>query len=115
MRRVPWSRTSVLLSPKRRLALLVVVLVTIIGLDASRAPERQLTTAVAVGAIHLYQRTASPILDRCGLRCRFTPTCSHYAETVLRTHGIIGGTWRAARRIARCGPWTPAGTVDPPD
>ena len=70
---------------------------------------------MAVRAIHVYQRTLSPVLGACGLRCRFTPTCSHYAETVLRTHGIVVGTWRALGRIVRCGPWTPAGTVDPPD
>jgi putative component of membrane protein insertase Oxa1/YidC/SpoIIIJ protein YidD len=27
---------------------------------------------------------------------------------------VIRGGWMAARRIARCNPWTPAGTVDQP-
>ncbi len=101
---------------KRRLVLLIVVLfVAAIGLDASRAPGRQITTAIAIRAIHVYQRTVSPVLERQGMRCRFTPTCSRYAEASLRKHGIIGGGWRTVRRIARCGPWTPVGTGDPPE
>ena len=103
------------LSRRRRLAIsLVAVFVAVVGLDASRAPEHQWTAALAVRAIHVYQRTLSPALGACGLRCRFTPTCSRYAEAVLRTHGIVAGSWRAIGRIVRCGPWTPAGTVDPP-
>jgi hypothetical protein len=82
--------------------------------DLSRPPAVQLGTAAAVGAIHVYQRTLSPLFGQAGVRCRFTPSCSHYAETVIRRNGILEGGWRAARRIARCGPWTPMGTVDQP-
>jgi putative membrane protein insertion efficiency factor len=104
------------LARRRRLAVLfVALLVAGVGLDASRAPERQWTTALAVRAIHVYQRTLSPALGACGLGCRFTPTCSRYVEAVLRTHGIVAGSWRALGRIIRCGPWTPAGTVDRPN
>jgi hypothetical protein len=107
--------SSARLSRRRRLAiLLVAVFVAVVGLDASRAPEHQWTAALAVRAIHVYQRTLSPALGACGIRCRFTLTCSHYAEEVLRRHGIVAGSWRALGRIVRCGPWTPAGTVDPP-
>jgi putative membrane protein insertion efficiency factor len=95
--------------------LLVAICVAVVGLDASRAPEHQWTAALTVRAIHVYQRTLSPALGACGLRCRFTPTCSRYAEAVLRTHGIVAGSWRALGRIIRCGPWTPAGTVDRPN
>ncbi len=99
---------------RRVLVLLAFVLLAGVALDASRAPDRQWTTAVAIAAIHGYQRTLSPVFDRCGLRCRFTPTCSRYAETSLRKHGILGGSWRTLRRVIRCGPWTPMGTVDEP-
>ncbi|RPJ84564.1 MAG: membrane protein insertion efficiency factor YidD [Acidobacteria bacterium] len=68
----------------------------------------------ALQGVHLYQRFAAPALLRTGVRCRFQPTCSHYAEASLRQHGFLGGTWRTARRLARCGPWTPMGTIDPP-
>jgi putative membrane protein insertion efficiency factor len=69
---------------------------------------------LALGSIHVYQRALAGPAARIGLRCRFTPTCSRYAETVIRNDGVVRGGWRALKRIARCGPWTAAGTVDPP-
>ncbi len=71
-------------------------------------------SALAVAAIHGYQRTVSPLVGRAGIRCRFTPTCSHYAEVVIARDGVVRGAWKAAARIARCNPWTPMGTVDEP-
>ena len=56
-----------------------------------------------------YRRFISPFL---GQRCRFAPSCSAYAVTVIQTHGGFRGLWLAARRIARCHPWNPGG-VDP--
>lgn len=99
----------------RRLVLAVSV-AALLGLaaDASRPPERQVSARAALGAIHLYQRVAAPPLARLGTQCRFTPSCSHYAEAVIRRDGIVKGGWRTAVRIARCGPWTPMGTVDRP-
>jgi len=70
--------------------------------------------AVAIRAIHVYRRALAPAADRLGLRCRFTPTCSRYAETVITRDGVVRGGWLALKRIARCGPWTPAGTRDEP-
>ena len=82
--------------------------------DVTRPPPRQASARLAVAGIHAYQRTLSPAAARAGAVCRFTPTCSHYAETVIARDGIIRGGWRSIRRIARCGPWTPEGTVDRP-
>jgi putative membrane protein insertion efficiency factor len=81
------------------------VLVAVIALNAQ---------PLALAAIHGYQHRLSPIAARIGLRCRFAPTCSRYAETVIVRDGVVRGGWKAARRIARCGPWTPMGTVDLP-
>lgn len=71
-------------------------------------------TAVAIGGIHAYQRTVAPLLTLAGAKCRFTPTCSRYAEIVIAREGLLSGGWKTAKRIARCGPWTDAGTVDDP-
>ena len=98
----------------RRLALLLVV-VACIGWDWSRAPSAQLSARALIGAIHLYQRTLSPLMPGMGARCHFTPTCSHYAVGVVEKHGFLGGSWRAVWRVLRCGPWTPMGVVDPPE
>ena len=82
--------------------------------DLARAPERQLSARALLGAIDLYQATLSPLLARGGARCRFEPTCSHYAEGAIAEDGALMGAARAGWRVARCGPWTAAGTHDPP-
>lgn len=84
-----------------------------LAFDASRPPERQVGTRVALAAVHGYQRAGSPVLARLGARCRFQPTCSVYTEAALRKHGLLRGGWLGLKRVARCGPWTPAGTADP--
>jgi putative membrane protein insertion efficiency factor len=94
--------------------LIVLVFVLALGWDVSRQPGAQWSAVVTIAAIHGYQHTMAPVLDRAGVRCRFTTTCSYYAEAVIRKHGVIGGGWRTIVRLARCGPWTPPGTVDEP-
>ena len=59
--------------------------------------------------IRSYQLFISPLL---GPRCRFYPSCSHYAQEALQVHGLRRGGWLALRRIGRCHPWHPGG-VDP--
>lgn len=61
------------------------------------------------GLIRGYQLFISPLL---GPRCRFYPTCSHYALEAIDTHGALKGSWLALRRLLRCHPWS-AGGVDP--
>ena len=99
---------------RRTIAALSAIVVLLVVLDLRRAPGDQWTTRAALGAIRVYQATLSPLYDRMGVQCRFTPTCSHYGETCIRQFGLVRGGWMAARRVVRCGPWTPAGTVDPP-
>lgn len=82
--------------------------------DVTRPPAQQASARFAVAGIHVYQATLSPLVGSTGLACRFTPTCSHYAEAVIVRDGLVRGSWLAAKRIARCGPWTRMGTKDPP-
>jgi len=56
--------------------------------------------------IKIYQLIISPWL---GPKCRYTPTCSHYAEEALRKHGVVKGLWLAIKRILRCHPWGGSG------
>jgi uncharacterized protein len=56
--------------------------------------------------IKIYQWVISPWL---GPKCRYTPTCSHYAEQALKKHGVIKGMWLAIKRIGRCHPWGGSG------
>lgn len=41
--------------------------------------------------------------------CRFTPTCSEYAVTALRTRGLFIGLVLTVVRLAKCAPWHPGG------
>ena len=88
------------------------ILFIAIALDLRRPPSAQWTTAAAVGSIHLYQATLSPIYAKVGVQCRFTVTCSHYGEEAIKKYGVAKGGYLASKRILRCGPWTPMGTID---
>jgi putative membrane protein insertion efficiency factor len=99
---------------KTRLWAAIAIVLIAIALDLRREPGDQLAARAAVGAIHAYQATLSPLYARMGARCRFTLSCSHYGEDVIRKFGLISGGWMAAKRVFRCGPWTPAGSVDLP-
>jgi putative membrane protein insertion efficiency factor len=90
------------------------VFLALVGLDLLRRPADQLSARALIAAIHLYQENVSAHLAAIGVRCRFRPTCSHYAEGAVAKYGALGGSARAVWRIARCGPWTAAGTFDPP-
>ncbi|GAC1626720.1 MAG: membrane protein insertion efficiency factor YidD [Nevskia sp.] len=72
-----------------------------------RAPA--VTQALLVEPIRVYQRTLSPLL---GPRCRFHPSCSHYAIEAIERHGALRGTALALKRIVRCHPLN-AGGHDP--
>lgn len=56
--------------------------------------------------ILVYRFGLSPVL---GPHCRFTPTCSAYADEAIRRHGPLRGGWLALRRVARCHPWGDTG------
>lgn len=99
---------------RRGCALAAGLLLVLLALDLARAPERQLGARALLASIDLYQATLSPLLARSGARCRFEPSCSRYAEGAIRQDGALVGTARATWRVLRCGPWSEAGTVDPP-
>ena len=81
--------------------------------DAAVSTPRELSTRATVGAIQQYRRHVSPRLEG-RVRCRFRPTCSAYGLESVRKHGALRGGWKAAKRIARCTPSTPMGTIDRP-
>ncbi len=56
--------------------------------------------------IHAYRYLLSPLL---GVRCRFAPSCSHYALEAVERHGAVKGVWLSARRLLRCHPWGTSG------
>jgi uncharacterized protein len=62
--------------------------------------------AAAIVFIRLYQQCVSPYL---GPRCRFHPSCSHYACEAVEAHGFLRGCWLSLRRLLRCHPFHPGG------
>jgi uncharacterized protein len=88
------------------------LVLALLAFDVSRPPARQVTARAALWSIRQYQAHLSPRLPTA---CRFTPTCSHYAAVVISRHGFVLGGWLAAKRVAKCGPWTRMGTVDLPE
>ena len=71
----------------------------------SGAPAR----AALIAIIKTYRAVLSGWL---GGQCRFAPTCSHYAEQAILTHGAIKGFALATWRVLRCNPYGKGG-LDP--
>lgn len=69
------------------------------------APAR----SALIALIKAYRATLSGWL---GGQCRFAPTCSHYAEQAILTHGAIKGAALATWRVLRCNPYGKGG-LDP--
>jgi putative membrane protein insertion efficiency factor len=59
-----------------------------------------------------YQRNLSPSL---GARCRYEPSCSHYAEEAIGRFGIARGAWLTLQRLSRCRPFGGRGYDPVPD
>lgn len=68
-----------------------------------------LVTSGLLAILRVYRRWVSPFL---GNHCRFTPSCSAYAEEAVLRHGPVRGVGLGARRLLRCHPFHPGG-VDP--
>lgn len=61
--------------------------------------------------IHLYRRLVSPLLPA---RCKYEPSCSHYAAQAIRRFGMLRGLVLSTWRLLRCNPWSHGG-FDPVD
>lgn len=67
----------------------------------AHAPAR-----ILIFLVEAYRTWVSPIRSPA---CRFTPTCSEYAITALRSHGLVCGLGLALVRVLKCAPWHPGG------
>ena len=68
------------------------------------APLDRVLARAAMGLLWLYQRSLSVVFYAIGVRCRYGPSCSHYAVEAYRRHGFWRGSWLTAARLARCHP-----------
>ena len=65
--------------------------------------------SLAIAVIKFYQYFISPLL---GNRCRFYPSCSHYAVEAITLHGVVKGFYLTLRRLLKCHPFHEGG-LDP--
>ena len=94
------------------IAALLVLLIGLIALDATRAPQKQVTARLYLGAVQFYQRDLQP-LTASFIRCRYNPTCSRYSIQAVQRFGIAKGLGLTIKRIASCNGSVPMGTNDP--
>jgi putative membrane protein insertion efficiency factor len=78
-------------------------------IDARPGGSPTLPQRAALALLTGYKLLLSPLFAG---SCRFLPTCSDYAREAVVTHGVLKGTWLAARRLGRCHPLGSSG-VDP--
>lgn len=57
--------------------------------------------------ITFYRNAISPMKG--GPCCRYTPTCSQYAQTAIERYGMVKGSRLAAWRLMRCNPLSKGG------
>lgn len=75
----------------------------------TRSAQQRLSTLVSrlcISSIRGYQKGISPFLPG---RCRFYPTCSHYAIGSIQTLGLKKGLYESIKRLLRCHPFHPGG------
>ena len=63
---------------------------------------RKALAKVMILLITFYRNCISPLFPP---TCRFTPTCSQYAQEAIQTYGPLKGSWLALKRILRCHPF----------
>ncbi|WP_133820152.1 membrane protein insertion efficiency factor YidD [Tahibacter aquaticus] len=63
-------------------------------------------TRLILYLLGLYKRLISPLF---GARCRYHPSCSHYARVAVSRHGAARGSLLAAWRLLRCNPFSAGG------
>ena len=90
----------------------IVALAIYLALESLLPPAWQPSARVCVAAIHGYQKLGSPVAGALGIRCRYQPTCSHYAEDAIAHHGTLPGILKSLGRLWRCSPWG-GGGYDP--
>lgn len=61
---------------------------------------------ILISLIRFYQKAISPLSPP---RCKYHPTCSHYAVEAIEKHGAFKGTMLAIWRILRCNPFSKGG------
>ena len=76
------------------------------GVEESPSAITRILRALVLAPIVVYRKAISPALPR---RCKYEPTCSHYAIDAIGSYGILRGVVLATWRLLRCNPWSDGG------
>ncbi len=68
---------------------------------STQSDESSLSVRILLRLLSWYQLTS--VIRR--PRCRYIPTCSHYAVEAISLHGAPRGSWLALKRLSRCQPF----------
>jgi len=79
------------------------------------AKINEFTKKVGIILVKIYRYSLSPGLSALGASCRFTPSCSEYAEIAITRYGIVRGGFLALRRILKCHPFHEGGIDEVPE
>ena len=104
-------RLKILRKPESYLTV-VLVLLLLAAVDASRPPQKQITARLYVASVRAYQRWGRPLTSRF-VNCPYRPTCSEYSRQAVEKFGLTRGLWLTTSRLARCRGSVPPGTPDP--
>lgn len=80
------------------------------NLSNSSAAPGHFGVRAALFAIGFYRAYLSFLF---GGACRFEPSCSRYAHEAIERFGVARGVWLAAKRLARCQPFSGRFGYDP--
>ncbi|MFD2696726.1 membrane protein insertion efficiency factor YidD [Mesonia sediminis] len=67
---------------------------------------KKIFIAPFLALIWLYKKFISPLTPA---TCRFSPTCSSYAQEALKKHGLFKGGYLSFKRFSKCHPWGESG------
>lgn len=76
------------------------------GKDNRRVMDYLSISGLMILLVMLYQKIVSPWIP---VRCRFAPTCSHYAIEAFKNHGFFKGSALTIWRLLRCQPFCRGG------
>ncbi len=64
---------------------------------------------IVIFLLRTYKKIVSPIVSKCGIHCRFYPSCSDYMMQAIERYGVAKGVLLGIKRILRCNPFSKGG------
>ena len=64
---------------------------------------------IMISIIKFYKKHISIYFEKCGVKCKFYPTCSEYALQAYEKYGFFKGSYLTIKRILKCNPFSKGG------